>query len=120
MYLEKSNSLSSRLSWKFTYKGHELIQAAEGLVQELQAKIQVERNKMAAYMKDETRSIRSKLIDTAKNRLTAWAMELEQVQVLGHEFTRNPEREYTLSLGDVAYFGLVKGINRTDDAEDDE
>lgn len=104
MYSDHRNT--GREGWKYTYKGGDLLEPAktrlvywQGLEREL-------RDKLAAHFKG-TGAITGSKIQKVQESARHAGMMVEQLQVFVHEFTRFPDREYLLAMGDVVFFGIA-------------
>ncbi len=105
MYNDYRNT--SRETWKYTYKGSELLPHAERKFQEFLAKEVDARRQMAAYMVDMKVSQSSDEVSKCKTAIETNGNLREQCAVYVHEFRRTPDRDFLLSLGDVTFFGIV-------------
>jgi len=108
----------NRESWKFTYKGSELVKAAQSKVDFYAAQEEEYRVKTANALTDRSVAVNGNKLDKLKNKLTSAASNKENCEVFLHEFKRNPDREFSLSMADVVFFGLAGHSIKTDD--DDE
>lgn len=99
---------TEREKWKFHYKGSELLQAALKKRNAARQAETVSREQMAVFMRDRKISMDSDDVKKCKAEIDKSATLAEQCGVYVHEFTRNGDREYTLGIGDVTFFGLVK------------
>lgn len=108
----------NRESWKFTYKGTDLVDAAQAKVDFYAAQEEEYRTKMANALNDRSVAVNSSKIDKLKSRLEFAAAQRENCEVFLHEFDRTPDREFSLSMADVVFFGLAGHNIKTND--DDE
>lgn len=97
---------ASREGWKYTYKGKDLQGAARRrhlyyLTEEFTG-----RQKLAEYVRDIKVSQNDQILEDLKRRVTENGKLREQCAVFLHEFTRSPDKEFMLSLGDVVFFEL--------------
>jgi hypothetical protein len=97
----------NREGWKFTYKGSELLAAAEKRVKHFSALEKDLRDQLSKRLADRSKNLTSSKNDELKSRATMAATLREQCEVFAHEFERLPEREFYLSIGDVVFFGLA-------------
>ena len=109
MYNDFSNT--NRTDWKYTYKGKELLEVAKIKQAEYRIKEEEARRKIAALMLDMTASTLGTIAEDFKKQATEFGRLREQCDVFVHAFTRTPEREFHLSLGDVTFFGLQENAN---------
>ena len=105
MYIEFSSP--SRDSWKYSYEGKELLEAAQKKHAEHLALEMEARQEISDLVKDPNVSPDSEPIKLAKRKLELNGKLREQCAVFAHEFGRNPEREFNLSMSDVAFFELA-------------
>ena len=107
MYHDFSNT--ARSNWKYGYKGRDgLLDAAKNKFEYFKAKETEARQKMAALMTDSRVSPSEKEVTDTRKDIESFATHAEECMVYVHEFERNPDREFLLSLGDVVFFGLAK------------
>lgn len=106
MYFEHSNT--SRDSWKYIYKGSELVTSAENLWKEFRSQEMAARKEMSSHLSNPSISTEDECIRDCKKRIEFNAKQAEACGVFQTEFARCPDREYHLSLGDVVFFKLVK------------
>lgn len=105
MYLETRDA--SRNGWKFTYKGGDLINAAKAKVDFFAAREEKFRKEAEESIRDRSKAINSEQNSRTQTNLAEAATQKEACEVFFYEFTRNPDREYFLGLGDVVFFGLA-------------
>lgn len=105
MYNDFCNT--ARETWKYIYKGSELLPHAERKFKEFLAKEVEARRQMAAYMVDMKVSQSSDEVSKCKNAIEQNGNLREQCAVYVHEFRRTPDRDFLLSLGDVTFFWIV-------------
>ena len=105
MYFDQGNS-NRREQWLHAYKGSELLPAAKKLRKEFQAKEREARERVAKLISDMNIGREDGRIRQAKVDIEHYGREHEACAVLSHEFAWNPDKEFSLSLGDVVYFGL--------------
>ncbi len=97
----------SRENWKYLYKGSELLESskikhAEFLTKEKEARVVVVKLMGDILVSHDDRGLKD-----AKTEIEHSGNLREQCAVFIHEFERNPDREYNLSLGDVVFFNLA-------------
>lgn len=109
----------NRESWKFTYKGKELVEKAYSKVQFYADQEEEFRTRMSLALEDRSISVNSGKINKLKICLANAATQKEICEVFLHEFKRNPDREFTLSLADVVFFGLAGHAISTQTEDDD-
>ena len=97
----------SRDSWKYTYKGSELLPHAERKFKEYLGKEVAARKRMSELMLDMKVPQSSKEVSDCKSEIETSGNQREQCAVYVHEFRRTPDRDFLLSLGDVTFFGIV-------------
>jgi hypothetical protein len=62
---------------------------------------------MSTLIKDMTRSQDDGDISKCRDAIESNGSQREELMVFVHEFTRQPDREYHLALGDVVFFGML-------------
>lgn len=107
MGLYNDNRHTNRENWEFVYKSAELLPAARRKYLEFTAKEKEAREKMASFMVDMTMSQSDGRIADCRSDVQEAGTERERCMVWVHEFSRDPEKEYVLELGDVTYFDLA-------------
>lgn len=98
--------LTNRDSWKFIYRGAEILPHAEAALGRFAAAEMDNRNTLADLLRDPNVSHEDRRIAEFKKQIEHAGSERERCAVYVHEFRRAGDREYHLSLGDVTYFGL--------------
>lgn len=98
----------SREGWKYTYKGEELLEPARKKYRDVRAREMEARNTLADLLRNPLIGPDDHKVVDNKKLAERYGNESEQCMVFCHEFTRNPSREYLLSLGDVTYFDLAQ------------
>jgi len=98
----------NRQTWKFTYKGQDLIEAAQKKLVFFRQKEMEARAEASRLMQDATVSHDSDEVQKCRTQVATNGDNAEQCAVFVHEFQRTPEREFHLSLGDVVFFDLAK------------
>lgn len=106
MYHDFSNT--RRNEWRYHYKGSDLLSAAKDLLEEYEEKETEARNLAAKLLTNMNIGAESKAMQDAKREIEQVARIHEELKVYVHEFSRKPEETYTLSLGDVVFFGFPK------------
>lgn len=105
MYHEFRNT--NRSGWKYTYTGKELLPFARlCLANYYKAECEA-RDKMSTLIKDMSRSQDDPVLVQCRKDIESNGSQREELLVFVHEFTRQPEREYHLALGDVVFFGML-------------
>lgn len=99
---------TKRTGWAFTYQGQELAPYAERKLVTYAGVERSMRSIVASLMLDKTVAASDKRIEDARKAVETNGAIHEQLLVWVHEFKRNPDREYHLSLGDVVFFGIVE------------
>ena len=98
---------TSRERWKFTYTGEQLLPFAKSRQTQLHVREDELRTDLAEAMKNRDIPINSDQVRKMEKDLDVVATRSEQLDVFVHEFKRNPQREFSLSLSDVVFFGIV-------------
>jgi hypothetical protein len=109
MGMFNDNVGAGRTGWLYKYKGVELLPYAVKLYKEFRSKEEESRNRMADFMKDMNIANNDRRVEDTKREIVSFGTLKEQCAVFKHEFSRNPEKEYELGLGDVTFFGLAEG-----------
>ena len=107
-------SSTKREGWVYTYLGSELLEAAKKKQAHYASKERHARETLGNLYKDSTVSSQDEseftflitCIDDLKKEVDTLGNLHEQCDVFVHEFTRSPDREFHLSLGDVTFFDL--------------
>lgn len=99
---------TKREGWVYAYRATELTDAAHRKREEYAKAETAARNEIAALYQDSSVAASNGRIDELKREIDRLGKLHEQCDVFVHEFTRVPDREYHLSLGDVTFFGLHK------------
>lgn len=97
---------TNRTGWKYGYKGSELIEVAKNRQAFYRKKELTARDKMAELLTDRTISPSDDRMKQLEQDIQSFGSTAEQCDVFVHEFGRNPDREFQLSLGDVVFFAL--------------
>lgn len=98
----------SRENWKYSYKGKDLLPFAQKKYDFFTQRERENRNEMAALLKDENVRASDPKIEELKSDIERYGSEREKCIVWVHEFQRQPDMDYSLSLGDVTYFDIAK------------
>ena len=98
---------TNRENWEFIYTGAELLAAAKRKHAEFASDEKEARAKMAEFMVDMTVAQSDARISDCRSDVETAGTQRERCMVWIHEFSRNPEKEYVLELGDVTYFDLA-------------
>jgi hypothetical protein len=119
MYADVGHSAASnRDAWKYTYAGYDLKLHADKLVEYYTKMESKYRDLMSRLMQDRSVSTSSKRVEDCKRLIAEAGTQHEKCVVYSHEFGRNPNRDFQLSLADVVYFGIAgsrAGIGEGDD-----
>jgi len=107
MGVYNDNRHTNRLSWEYSYTGAELLEAARKKHDEFAAKEKEAREKMATFMVDMSMAQSDARIADCRSDVEEAGSERERCMVWIHEFSRNPQKEYSLELGDITYFDLA-------------
>jgi hypothetical protein len=105
MYLDNTNT--SRSGFRYTYTGQQILPYAQDLLIKKCEEERQARQEVIRMTRDPTINTQDRRVEEAKRAVTTSATLVEELSVYVHEFSRNPSREYNLSLGDVVFFGLV-------------
>lgn len=98
---------TNRDRWRFTYKGSELLPFAQKRQKELHAQESEARAQIQQLMGDKTQSVTGEKAKRLEQVAVKAATQAEQFDVFVHEFERSPDKEFTLSVSDVVFFGIV-------------
>lgn len=98
---------TSRENWKFTYKGIELQRFVDMKFWELDRNETKARMRVSALLADSNISAHDERINQGKKDIERYATEREQCLVFSHECRRTPDKEFTLSIGDITYFNIA-------------
>ncbi len=96
---------------KYSYKGSELLEAAKQKYEEFLTKEKEARTVVIQLMGNMLVSHDDNGLKDAKKAIEHNGSLREQCAVFIHEFGRNPDRDYHLSLGDVVFFNLAPLVN---------
>lgn len=106
MGMYNDNVSPDRLEWKYSYKASQLLEPAKKLLKFHTNKELEARNKTADLLRDTSVNQNDPRFNELKRDIATHGSLKEQCQVFVHEFSRNLDREYSLGLGDVTFFGL--------------
>jgi hypothetical protein len=112
MYLD--NLYTSRSTFRYPYKGGDVLSHAEARLKQKCEEEREARELVIKLTRDPKVSPTDRQVEEAKRNVVSAATVVEELGVYVHEFRRNPEREYNLSLGDVVFFGLVHEYIKSD------
>ena len=112
MYFD--HSITSRHGFSYPYKGAELVDKAFDRLRETAGRQREVREEVIKLTADPHVSPSDNRNLIAKKQLEALGKEVEELTVHAHQFRREPDRTFNLSLGDVVYFGLVDGDIRVE------
>lgn len=107
MGMFNDNVSANRTIWTYKYTGGVLLPFARKLYNENHAKEEEARNRMSDYMKDMNIANNDRRVEDTKREIATYGTLKEQCSVFVNEFSRHPDQEYDLGLGDVTFFGLV-------------
>lgn len=96
---------TKREGWVYPYKGSDLLPFARRKLAEHRDAERAAREYVSEKIRDAGNNDDG--IEKARRDIAVHGNTREQCQVFAHEFERNPDREFTLSLGDVVFFGIV-------------
>lgn len=105
MYNEDHRN-QSRMSWRYTYKGRELLPHARRKFVEYQTRETAARERMAVMIKDPSTFNDDRELQAVKAEIDRLSATREQLKVMVGEFRRAPEKEHTMHLSDVVFFGI--------------
>ena len=111
---------TSRDSWKYTYTGKELLPYAQKKLDFYVRREMEVRTLLSRRLADPGIKGTSDKNEALRTKMTTFGTEREKCLVWVHEFTRNPDTSYTLSLGDVTYFDIASiPVAEGEDPDDD-
>lgn len=99
-----------RSEWQHTYTGKELLPYAKRKQEHWNRREDKARSEMSKLMDDRKVSVNDSRVKELQAEIELAGNEGEQCNVFCHEFNRKQEREFSLSLGDVVYFGMLEPI----------
>lgn len=97
----------TRNNWRFSYKGSELAEWARKKVNYYQSREAEYREKLAKALSTPSRSVNSDANKKLETTVSDAALQREYCEVFWHEFRRTPDREFSLSISDVVFFGIA-------------
>jgi hypothetical protein len=103
-----------RDEWGYEYTGEELLPFAEKQYAEYLRLEMKARKKMSAMIADVKVNQRDPEIEQTKREIESKSKIREQCAVFVHQFSREKQRKFTLSLGDVTFFGIVRDPSEND------
>jgi hypothetical protein len=106
MYIE--NSSNNRDRWCYEYTGKDLLPYAQAKYKEVLRKERDARERMAGYMKDMNMSQADSKVHDCKHDIEKYGTLREQCSVWVYQFDKEQDRKFSLAMGDVVFFGLVK------------
>ena len=107
MGLFNDNVYPKRLEWEYEYTGAELLPKARMLKERHRCAEIDARNKTADLLRDASVSQNDPRFNELKKEITTHGTLKEQCEVFVLQFTREPERKFSLGLGDVTFFELT-------------
>ena len=107
MGLFNDNVSPRRTEWEYEYTGAELLPKAKLLRDRHAAKEIEARNKTADLLRDANVSQNDSRFGDLKREINTHGTIKEQCEVFVLQFTREPERKFSLGLGDVTFFELT-------------
>jgi len=105
MYHEFRNT--NRSGWKYTYTGKELLPFAKLCLANYYKAESQARAEMSKLIQDMRRNQDDPALVQCRKDIESNGSMREELMVFVHEFTRQPDREYYLALGDVVFFGML-------------
>lgn len=103
MFFEKHHSYNKRHNWAFPHTGEELYPLAVRAYEQFQEAEQRARQVIADLIVKKI-SHKDKRIVQADQDIQKYGELSEKCAVWAHEFSRTPEREFTLGVNDVIFF----------------
>lgn len=100
----------NRESWKFAYKGSDLIELDSSKVIFFRIRENLYRTNLANALIDRNIPISGGKIDKLKKIFENAAIHRESCEVFLHEFKRTPEREFSLSMSDIVFLYFLVTI----------
>jgi hypothetical protein len=107
MGLFNDNVYPKRLEWEYEYTGRDLLPKAMSLLTRHTAKEMEARNKTAELLRDASVSQNDSRFNELKKDINTHGSLKEQLEVFVRQFTLEPDRKFTLGLGDVTFFELT-------------
>lgn len=113
VYFEKSRSFVNRHGWTFIHEGKELAGLANSLHRRFRECELEARNRAADLLRDPQIHHEDKRVIAAKDDIIKYGKLREQCAVWTYEFERNPDREFSLGINDVSFFGIFHPYDDT-------
>ncbi len=107
MGLFNDNVSPRRNEWEYVYSGRELLPRAKMLLERHTTKEMEARNKTADLLRDTNVSQNDSRFTELKRDINTHGTLREQCEVFVLQFSREPDRQFTLGLGDVTFFELT-------------
>ncbi len=105
-----------RKEWKFTYQGHQLLSAAKTKFEEVKSKLEDAQTRLQKAVAESGRLHKDPVVSQVEDEVERLGPRMEELAVFVHEFQRNPEREYHLSISDVTFFDLHMDVVSAEEA----
>ena len=99
-------SRPSRQDWKFPYKGSELLVPAQKKLTQLQAELDAAQDNVRTAVTRSTNMRKDSEVEKHGKNVERLGPLAEECQVFVHEFGRDPDRVFNLSISDVTFFDL--------------
>jgi len=98
---------TNRDTWRFEYLGKELIAAAEHKITRFATMETSARTDVSALLQDPNVRAKDPRIEQLRANIESYSEQKEKCMIWRHEFKRNPEKTFSLLLGDVSFFNLA-------------
>jgi hypothetical protein len=105
VYLD--NTHTSRAGWRYTYKGSDLLPYAKKKLTDMCEQERAAREEVITLTRDPATNPEDRRVQEAKRTVATTASVVEELMVYVHQFAREPEKEFSLSSGDVVFFGVL-------------
>jgi len=102
----------NRENWSFSYKAKQLLPHAERKRDHAKLKETAARQQMAILMNDANVRASDNRVEEARSDIERYADLYEKCVIWCWEFSRDPEHEFTLKLGDVSFFDIPEELRR--------
>jgi len=112
MGMYNDNRNTQRESWNFTYQAKQLLPHAERKRDDAKLRETVARQQMALLMNDASVRASDSRVEDARADIERYADLYEKCVIWCWEFGRDPEKEFTLKLGDVSFFDIPEELRR--------
>lgn len=109
---------TSRDGWKYTYRGDELLPYVQKKLDTYENLETEARHELSRRLSDPGVKANSTKNEELRNKISTYGTEREKCLVWVHEFSRNPDHVFQLSLGDVTYFDIASIPSSEDSADD--